>query len=213
MTAERWKTGEALLLAQIPGVLERTGVNIRPIQGGRSLRETIATEAFDKLKLISNPEAELVWGVVPKSAILPEDLAPLFKRKTPQGPSIPRYKKWFWTAFVKPIPDGHKRYILLHSFSDIPEAEPLPPGASSVEPTDIVQADSDTPINYAAVQKLISEWAARSGAILDQYYLAPSREAAKRTAAPTHFPKLANLPEEDLKRIMVPLDIVLKLIR
>jgi hypothetical protein len=212
LAEKQWANHQALLLAQIPHKLQPHGIDLRMLQGGRSLRETIATEASDKLQLVRNPNAELVWGVIPKSASLPNDESSLFQRKSAGATSAPRFKKWFWTAFIKPIPANHKRLILSQSFSDIPESGPSPAGAHQVEANDIVKSEFGTLLDYAAVHAAIAQWASRTNTSLDKFYESLP-QTPERPRSALHFPKLSELPEDDLKRIMVPLDIVLKLMR
>lgn len=211
--ASQYQEGRALLLAQVPRILAQGGVgNLRLIQGGRSLRETIATDAFDKLRLIVNPDDKLVWGVVPKSAHLPDDLRPYFDRKVSKISTAPRYKRWFWTAFIKQVPEGHKRYLFPHTFIDIPETEPSPGGAWPLDKTDILESSLTEPVSYDAVHEAIGKWAARTGADLTQYQITPAQKTSNVTA-PTQLHRLFELDDNDLKRVMIPLDIVVKLLR
>lgn len=186
---------------------------MRMIQGGRTLRETIATEASQQVELVRNPNAELVWGVVPKSAELPEDLSLLFKRTAVVGPQSPRYQRWFWTAFIKPIRPHCKRYISDGAFADIPELEREPAGAIPVLESDIVDSPSEVPDDYARVQKSILKWAARTGISVERFYLGATAQRVESRAASFPSEKFAALDIDDLKRIMVPLDVVLKLMR
>ncbi len=215
--AARMARGKPLFLAQIPPLLKSRGFDIDKILQGRSLRELIAVEGVEKLRIVRDPKHELVWGVIPQSAPTDIDLDSLFAREQftttlPAGPTGPRFKKWFWTAFIKPIAPGDKRYLLADRFNDIPESVTPPTGAMIVEPTDVLNPEPAVAVEGHDVISLINNWAERNSAPLNEYYLGtavPHRSETNRK----QFPELATLEVDDLKRIMVPMDIVLKLLR
>jgi hypothetical protein len=212
---QRLANGRALLLAQIPAVLRKHGLNLEEILANRTLRTALHIDGNEKLLMIQDPDNRLVWGVVPKSDPLPNDIRPLFNRsQQDRVPIPPRFRRAFWTAFIKPIPADHKRYILTQGshFSDIPNSQPPPLDAIEVKPEDVVQPDLlSSALKDDAILAAVRRWTAREGLTLSDFYSTQSLSSPRADTRSPAFPAFHSLDQDDLKRIMVPMDIVVKL--
>jgi hypothetical protein len=132
----RWENGRPLFLAQIPPLLRARGIDLNDVLRGRSLMFAIEADALSRVQLIKDPDREKSWAVLPSSLSLDFDLRRIFQKVRPAVPvasaapsAIPLFQKWFFTAFVKALAVGHKRYVFPDRFRDLPQSEAAPPGA------------------------------------------------------------------------------------
>jgi hypothetical protein len=210
---ERWSEGRPFFFAQIPPLLRRADVNLKEVLRGRTLKEALAVEGQQRFRLVNDPRNPLAWAVIPFVASKEVSLDALFSptkrpQEAPQSParSIPRFRKSFWAAFVRTLEPGKKRYISKDGFDDIPDDEPARIDGIPVEPDDIQSPPQGAPVDTDAVYSAIRGWAERTGAKLGDYLI--SRSSQER-----HSLSFASIDPEDMKRIMVPLDVVLKLLQ
>ena len=215
----RWIDKKPLYLAEVPSLLREKSIDISDVRAGRSLRSAIATDATDRLRLVAHPDHSLVWAVIPSSAPENIDLRAIFSRVPSQridaeAPSQPlQYKRWFWAAFIKSLAPGMKRWILSDQFIDRPEFDYGHSDALEVTVQDIIQHEAGAPTDSAAVWGSIRAWATRTGTNLAEFEVRLTEQPARKVTY--HKPSLAfeSLDEDDLKRILVPLDIIMKLLR
>ncbi len=213
----RFAEGKPLFLAQIPPLLHKAGFDFGSLLAGRTLREAINIDGSEKLQLVRDPANPLAWAVVPKSAPSDLDLESLFLRSPRAGftdvsaSQYPRFKRWFWTAFLKALGPAENRWILPDRFVDLPDSTAPPDGAVRVESGDIVETAPNAPTNNAAIHESIQKWATRTNTHLDSFTSASSESEPKPVRK--GFLAFDSLGVDDLKRIMVPLDIVVKLLR
>ena len=210
---KRWSEGRPLFFAQIPLLLQRAEVDLKEVLRGRTLKEALAVDGSQRFQLVNDPKNPLTWAVIPHTAPKDTSLDALFSpAKRPEGAppsassSIPRFKKSFWAAFIRALEPGKKRYVWRDGFEDVPANDPAPVGAIPVDPDDIVSISQGTRVETDAVFSAIGGWAERTGAKLGDYLVGrPTQEP--------HSLSLGSIDPEDMKRIMVPLDVVLKLLR
>lgn len=210
---QRWSEGRPLFLAQIPPLLRRADVDLMDILRGRTLKEALAVEGPQRFRLVNDPRNSMVWAVIPITASKDISLEALFSpTKMPQevppsrAHSIPRFRKSFWAAFIRTLESGKKRYVSSDGFDDVPENEPAPVEGITVEPDDIQSLSQGARVDTEAVYSSIQRWAERTGAKLGDYLISGSNQEQ-------HSLSLGSIDPEDMKRIMVPLDVVLKLLR
>jgi hypothetical protein len=210
---QRWSDGRPLFFAQIPSLLQRAEVDLEEVLRGRTLKEAITVEGGQRFRLVNDPKRTNVWAVIPNTA--PEDtsLDALFSpairpQDAPVSASrpMPRFKKSFWAAFIRALQPGRKRYVWRDGFEDIPENDPAPAVGIPVDPDDIVSIPQGARVDTDAVYSAIRGWAQRTGAKLGDYL-------AGGAGRERHSLPLELLDPEDMKRIMMPLDVVLKLLR
>lgn len=146
------------------------------------------------------------------------------------------YEAAFWAAFAKPIAEGKRRYLFLNPKPHFKEVEPEtdpPAGSYEIPPDYAAPADMQPGLErHNLVMSNISRWAATNGIDLDrmkQGQSAPNPSATSiaqipqqhgmsvtgRQAGPDRkgIGVLALLSETDRSRILVPLDILEKLLR
>lgn len=219
-TEERWNTdGKALLLSFIPSMLRAAGIEMRVALQGRSLKSAIEIEAKNAVRLVKNPKHPLVWGLVPKTVPESEDLGPAFGFDiSSQSAAAPRYKRWFWAAFVKELSPDNIRSITDDGFFDVPTTESTSINGIVLTDEDIVGATANTPVDPVVVLQAIEKWAKKTGQSLEEYQGGISLSEQKQTPS-TRTPQISALINfelldyTDLQRIMVPLDVVLKMVR
>jgi hypothetical protein len=213
---KRWAGRKALVLSQIPGLLRYAGITSEEVIANRSLREALATEGGEKLQLVFDPDHPLVWGVVPASAKLTlEEQRAAFRRDTSKPPPPPRFKRGFWTAFIKRIDDGQRRLVNLNEggFVDLPKTTMSPPNSQEVLPTDIVQEDVLKELNRDEhIFERVKRWLERHQLKAEDFYV-DAQTPTQAKEDPASLVRLDKLSEGDLQRIMVPMDIVMKLLR
>lgn len=216
-TEARWATGKPLFLAQIPGELRKHDIELSAILAGRSLREAISIDASHRLRLVQDPNNLLSWGVIPRSAPTGTNLDQLFRKPSQSEKAAstqPRYKRWFFTAFIKPISPYHRRWISNDGFDDLPKSDPAPPGAVEVERTAPIRTEPNVLVDNTVVHQAIRDWATGAGVNLEVYYstsVHPKHSAANLSSL--FSLAFEALSDDDLKRVMIPLDIIVKLLR
>ncbi|WP_123834194.1 hypothetical protein [Methylobacterium currus] len=213
-----WNHRRALNLAKIPNIIARHGLDYKPLLSGRGLREVLSITGGQELKLVNHPKEPLVWGVLPASVdISGLDLASLFDKEVTQNGKVPRFKRAFWTAFIKQMQDGERRFITNDgSFinlqtNNIPELSWI-----EVLPSDLVETDLLSSDDYdRAVLNKIKEWCARNSVEIERYFMQQSSKVESHRETKIEFAKIdfSSLSEADLARISIPLDIVMKLMK
>jgi hypothetical protein len=198
----RWNNQrKLLLLSQIPSFLRSQGVEIDQVLAGRPLMLALRYDGADRLALVQNPFHSAVWAALPKAIADAADPQNLFTRKIEapissenNSPSRVRFKPWFWAAFIKALEPDHKRWLTPDHFVDQPHAE-VPP---------------DIP-NILMITNTIEKWAKSNGIELSPFELRDS-ESSGRESKKTSL-SFESLDQDDLRRIVIPLDIVFKLLK
>lgn len=215
-------SGMALLLAKVPVRLQERSIDLQDRLGARRLK-SVLEEHRDRFRLVRDPDNELVWGVLPShvsAAPTPE----LFRtRKATDrearelGKPVPQFMRGFWTAFVKRIPEGRERYLDISStpyFEDVPKGQFAPPHLVRVDDIYILSEGdllSEAP-DPELVYKKIQDWCKQYGVDERRFYVRSYRDGSKASKA-DFAERLSQLSDKDLSRIMVPGDIVLKLLK
>jgi hypothetical protein len=211
---KRLSQSRILYLSQIPYLLERNGFDPRSVLSGRSLRTALEFEGDDKIILVNNPESALEWGVVPKIDMSLLDLRALF-RSAParESTEAPRFESWFWGAFVKNLPEGRKRYLGNSRFYDLLDGEAPPPRSIEIDRDEIANLLEGTKADPDAVIKNINSWAARNRIEQNQYYRTKADRINVSAKPEKKITPFDDFDDEDLRRILVPLDIVFRILR
>src|SRR6516165_4863981 len=210
---QKWQGRKALLLSQIPGLFRQAGIDSEEVIANRSLREALATEGGEKLRLIFDPDHPMVWGVVPASANLaPEEQRAAFRRDPSKPAPLPRFKRPFWMAFIKRIEDGQRRFVQLNDggFLDLPKTTMPPPNSREILLTDLVNEErlkDATKDEY--IYERVKQWLQRNQLKREDFYVGAQAVQDESSSSL----RLDKLSEADLQRIMVPMAIVMKLLR
>jgi hypothetical protein len=212
----RWNSGRLLLLSQIPAFLREHGVEAAELQGGRPLLTALRSDCADQLSFFQKPENSAVWATLPADLggrLQASDVFRVSETTTPSpSNSIPfRFMPWFWAAFVKPLDSGKRRWLSDDRYSDYDEDRGPPPSAKEIKAEDIKNPGPGRPVEKQVVHASIEAWANRYGVELSRFEISSSNES-RRVHVPTRRLAFETLDAADLKRIKIPLDIVLKLI-
>lgn len=209
------------------------------------LKVLIAHRFHDKFKLVQHPDSRETIAVIPKEVSVPTDLRMLFvpsqSKVETQAPILStistsdarapyvRYKRAFWGAFAKPVPDGFRRFVILSpsvKFEDRLSTLQPPSDGVEVDAEMVPVPELPEPGRTKVVYDNIEKWLARHSTI-DRSILiddAPRPVAPDSVDAPsgTSMPKsslavfrdaLELIDPQDLARIQVPADVLLRLLR
>jgi hypothetical protein len=216
----RLEVGRRLYLAQVPALLRRNGVNIADITRGRKLLELVQAEASEVL--LARLDSSLPGGWYLEPANEQEHggnlLGPSQAKPARRAHTVPRrFLKPFWTAFIKRIPEGHRRFIGLDGnwFQDIRGAEPIPRSGIEITPDELADADlllEDD--NAAAIEAAIEKSVNSRKLNVEQFVIQPGRSVERVSIDQRQkwLSAMAGMSPADQSRIKIPLDIVLKLL-
>lgn len=173
------------------------------------------------VQVVEFPGVEQKIGAVPLSVTLPDDVRELFSRRS--QPSVlkrqrPAYVQEFWDAFFRPI-EGHSRYVVLEEAGRVTVSDELPDEESGVayEITrqDLTDSLPNEPIasKVEATHSAIDSWLEKQS--LEPRVFARSRRQRRDIVVGSRLASLIGafhgLPDEDLARMSIPLDILIKL--
>ena len=172
------------------------------------------------VQVVQFPGVEQKIGAVPLSVTLPDDIRELFSRQKqtsfPQSRNV--YSQDFWDAFIRPI-EELPRYVLVDEIKGITirdgSADGEGGGAYEITPQDLTTRLPDGYVadKVYATQSAIDNW-------LEKHSLEPSlflrsRRQKQDVTVDSRLVQLIaafdGLPHEDLSRIKIPLDILVKL--
>lgn len=217
LVQERWDhRSQALLLSQIPGLLRSKEVDIRSELGHVGLKDAIELLNDARIRLVSSPSDSKILGLVPADVVddVESFFAPTKKADVgvcrsvggdPISGKSARFNPGVWAAFAKPLEAG-VRYLILSDpirFVDSENALEMTPNTIEV-PTKQIRRQDEV-LSDDEIGSRIAAWAWRNGIRQDILLVANGARNIK-------FGELSRLPPEDLQRIMIPLDVVLKLI-
>jgi hypothetical protein len=203
-----------------PALLQEQGVQLNDVLKGRKLKEAIMEDAAEVVRLQPDPDRPLSWFIIPASVSPNESRSPTLieRSKVPSHGAVPKYKRPFWAAFIKRIPEGRRRYIYQNGlkFDDLPNSVHPPIGGYEVTDEYLVGSDMLSEDDYrGAVNAAIERWLGASKLsstdFLDGAPEKPTKMSARGSESARFLGPLASLPDADLKRIVIPLDIILKL--
>jgi hypothetical protein len=201
---------QILLLSKVPKVLADAGISSSDYLQGRRLKAAIELDAKCDLKLIHNPDSALEWAVVPNE-ILDSDILQLFKSRANVNPEIPQLQKWFYAAFVKALPAGHRRFVLESGFEDRLAEGAQPSNVLEIFETEILKNQGDVKIPSTLVVSAAEKWCARNNLQISKFEDRGSSHLPQAQLGSKNILDISALTEADLKRIVLPLDIVLKI--
>ena len=216
----KWDSGKPLLGSQIPPILQSHGVDLSKALAGRPLLTALRFDAAETLGLVQHPLHAAVWAIVPRSVADSTDPQSIFSVKkaavTPEvkpPQNIQKFKPWFWSAFVKLLEPGKRRWLFDGRFIDIEVTEPKPSqSAIEILATDIANPGAGVRADPMAVLNAIKTWASRHDLSIVQYEASDDDIYGVLRTQRTHL-AFESLEIDDLKRIVIPLDIVMKLLR
>lgn len=216
LVEQHWQEHEMPLLLSRLGGHDRGEIARLARQRANSLGAYLRQGLADRVRLIQHSERPVLIGVLPMAAEVDGDVDGWLE--SAQGKSAggaPRYHPAFWAAFRKPLDEMKNRYISTTPpirFQDT-YPEDRPEGFVEIAPEYIAGAEMDA----AAVLANAQDWL-EDNALQNTSFLAPSPSSAP--SHPHHhqggdlLERLVRaLDANELKRVSLPLDIVMKLRR
>lgn len=113
-----------------------------------------------------------------------------------------------WAAFVKPLDSGKRRWLSDDCYLDYDEERAPPPSAKELKVDDIIYPGPGRIVDKLAVLASIGACASRQQVELKRFEI-PSSHRTRQV--PVRRLNFEDLDVADLKRIKIPLDIVLRL--
>ena len=177
---------------------------------GAYLRRRLAA----RVRVIHHSAKPTVVGAIPADAEIPENADFDMLLDQTQGRAVeaaPRYHPALWSAFRKPLDESSRRYMSVQPPPRFQDALPedRPDGFVEITREYIVGLD----VEERKVHQRIQDWLAANG-------LDPESFSLKNKATVSRLPSddllgrlLLALEPDELKRISMPLDVVLKLRR
>lgn len=182
----------------------------------KGIKEFLRT--WPLVQVIQHPEIKEKIGLVPAGEPLPADLTTLFQKAGARhpSPSMISYEQEFWNAFFKPIQST--RYVVIEDNGQVQildDAVQIPKGSYEITKDDLFIPNPAMPMDekVAATREKIDVWLARNTLDRSQFF---RRHPTKSSSSPARLDSLKHafekIPDEDRSRILIPLDILLKII-
>jgi hypothetical protein len=212
LVSENWSAHKsALLLSALPRLLETRDVRVAAWLNGRKLAQAIEEDLPDAVHLLRNEANMIELGLIPRDIKFELPASRYFRKKNGET-SIPSA---LWRAFTAPLPDEFRRFVTLEptKFLDVLDSSNLRPPIYEVPRELIVGGSGESRV---LVTQNIQSWLQANGLTLEALrsrksapQAQPSRDAAQIRALGE---ALAELDDNDAARILVPLDLVRKLL-
>ena len=216
---ENWSNTQTVCYLSSIGIyLNRTAPDSRQFLS-RGLREFLRQNHV--VQVVQYPGVEQKIGAVPLSVPLPDDVTELFSsNKSTLGlRSRNVYLRDFWEAFVRPI-EGAPRHILIDEANGIAVLDGSVNDDTS-RAYEVLKEDVTPSLPDGSIAEKVSATHLAIETWLNKHSLKPElfvRPKVRRAAVTTgsRLEKLLSafdgLPSDDLARVNVPLDILVKLI-
>ena len=172
------------------------------------------------VQVVQFPGVEQKIGAVPLSVAMPDDIRELFSRqkKTSFAQNRNVYSQEFWSAFIRPI-EALPRYVLVDETKGITIRDGSADGEGcevyEITPQDLTTRLPDGSIadKVDATHSAIDNWLEKHS-LEPSVFLRPRRpkqDVAVDGRLVRFIAAFDGLPHEDLSRIKIPLDILVKL--
>jgi hypothetical protein len=215
MVERHWnRTGRALLIAQLGtrlGAPRRAGIEANT---GLKLQPFLQSYMQNDLKIREDPKAAKIFGLFPKNSSLSDDLT-LYFGSSDETKAQKHYKASFWAAFAKPLGSDNRRHIRIRDliFVDLPLDAPQPPDTREIG-RDLIPPE-DTPSRDKIIFDNIKKWLVNNQVDEAALLVDTPTVHKKRDPHPTNILHaiISNLDDGELRRMMMPLDVVAKLLR
>jgi len=211
---QHWEEHEMPLLLSRLGGHDRGEIARLARQRANSLGAYLRQGLADRVRLIQHSERPVLIGVLPMDAKVEDDVDGWLE--SAQGKSAggaPRYHPAFWAAFRKPLDEMKSRYISVSPpirFQDT-FPEDRPEGFVEIAPEYIADSEMDASAVLENAQDWLEDNELQTTAFLAS---SPSSSPSYSHQGGDLLERLARaLDPNELKRVSLPLDIVMKLRR
>ena len=177
---------------------------------GAYLRHRLAAQ----VRVIHHSAKPTVAGAIPADAEIPENTDFNMLLDQTHGRAVnttPRYHRAFWAAFRKPLDEPNGRYMSVQPPLRFQDASPedRPDGFAEITREYIAGLE----VEEKEVQQKIQDWLAANGLDSEPFLLKSKPTVARLPSDDLLGRLLLALESDELERISMPLDIVLKLRR
>lgn len=217
LTNDYWtKTGKAFLLATVGQQLTKRGYDLRTDLRRQKLVPFLQAQLSDKIAVLTSPFDPLVRGIVPKGEDAGKDIRTLFTRNVAGRSRRFNFNKRLWIAFSRPIAANHVRVIEFDPeiiFKDVP-AEAVNQDGKLVISNELVIPPGSKPseVRNAELQKNIRNWLESNDVSIEKAAATSTVDITRTGDDSLLETLLASLDKKDLERVVIPLDIVAKLL-
>jgi len=172
------------------------------------------------VQVVQFPGVKQKIGAVPLSVRLPEDIRELFEKKDSAFAlkSETSYIQEFWDAFIRPI-DAEPRFVCIDTDGDVQIGEGMT-DATYINCYEVLKQDLTTKVSggsiadrVAATHSAIDAWLTKHSLDPKVFFLENTRrrDVRKGDRLSAFLDAFDGLSHEDLARIEIPLDILIKL--
>ncbi|WP_374005896.1 hypothetical protein [Delftia lacustris] len=220
LTNEQFDAGRVLLLAQVGQFLQKRGFDIKSSLGSKKLSSYISENMKEQVKIVVSPTDKLVHGIIPINASIEGKESQYFGLPTKENKieiDAPRFDRGVWRAFSQPLEDGHERKICISPtifYKDIKIGSQLGDNFFTIEHSDITLNSLDRHLREDSIIRKIKEWADRNKISINELRESRNQPHDFNENRQPHSllnAILSSLNEDDLRRIVIPMDIVKKL--
>ncbi len=214
-------TGAGLFLSQLGTLLSRNKPQLRELLKNTKLVDFIEKKMVGTIKIIDSPEDSKIKIALPANAQINDDVTQFIpKRNAVNSLShTPRYNPALWAAFLQPLEKGCTRLIgfepILH-FEDIKDSS-LEVVTKKVVSEDLIIDQDKEPIHAKRSRCIainIDKWLNDNNIPLELVKAQSTETIDSESKKESLFEAMiAVFNEEELRRILIPLDLVAKLHR
>lgn len=213
------QTKRAFPLPLVLPALQAKGLDSSQFLQGRKLKSALEADGRAVLSVIQNPNNPLAWAVVPQDIVDEgggHNLFPEATKRADQRQPTARYFPAFWAAFIKPLEAGHRRFLATNEklvrFDDLITENPLPDKIEILR-QDVVELDGEAEVPaYDIVHDKAQAWAQRNGIQLSRFVIQAKPSSLRGVSGDDWFIRILQLPDSDLARISIPLDVLKKVL-
>ena len=215
---EHWASTQSICYLSSIGIYLNATVPDSRLVFSKGLREFLRQHLI--VQVVKFPGVEQKVGAVPLSVSLPDDIRELFtqKKRTSFSPTKSVYLQEFWDAFIHPI-EELSRYVLVDDTGGITIRDGTANGeggkAYEITPQDLITSliDGSVADKVSATHSAIDRWLEKHS--LDPSVFLRSRRQKQDLTVGSRLSQFIDAfdgwPPEDLSRISIPLDILVKL--
>lgn len=215
-----WARGEGILLARLGGTILKNGFETKALLDGKKLSAFIEEEMPNEVQIISSPTNKIERIALPREAGEINDVQRLFPRHRAIEHSldVSTIRGSVVSAFSRPIKEGFSRILKTEpivEYVDIPVGTDAPKGGWLI-PADHILTTNVGKFGGQALVMKIYEWAEKNGIPKEHIEFSGPPLHRVHEAAPSSslmHKILDALPEAQLKRIELPLDVVAALLK
>ncbi|WP_146042183.1 hypothetical protein [Chromobacterium sinusclupearum] len=217
---DRAKSGAYLLLSQLGQSIKNHGDQFQDVLNGITISSFIRSELSEEFKIEAPKPGSIARMIIP---ISDKNITTIEKteKNNQKKISIPEFNKVIWSAFTNEIPNSKRRYLKISQkpfYIDRDRTEPQEDSLISISPEFIIRRNEGIENDQfkEKVANSIESWCQKNGIPYSSSFNKKIENKNKYTnnlATDSILNQLVKkLSYDDMRRISIPLDIVMKLI-